>query len=86
MMLMMTALTPFLFIGDSCAQRFSPLFFSAWLRRVFTGNVVHVFNRRTVARCWMIQSNSVGSGHMNLCFPFVENGEGGSHHGNEERI
>jgi hypothetical protein len=43
-----------------------------------------VFNRRTVARCWMIRATAVGSSHMTLCFPFVENGEGGSHHGNDQ--
>lgn len=53
-------------------------------RRVSLGGGVAVFNRRTVARCWMIRATAVGSSHMTLCFPFVENGEGGSHHGNDQ--
>lgn len=54
-------------------------------RRVSLGGDVAVFNRRTVARCWMIRATAVGSSHMTLCFPFVENGEGGSHHGNNDQ-
>ena len=30
------------------------------------------FNRRTVARCWMIRATVVGSRHMTLCCPLIE--------------
>lgn len=83
-MLIGAIVTRFLRVASASRNIFLLTINFLYCRDALLSSAVAVFNRRTVARCWMIRATAVGSSHMTLYFPFVENGEGGSHHGNDQ--
>ncbi len=83
-MLIGEIVTLFFDAGKCLAVPFLPVNHFAPTQRDVSEVGASAFNRRTVARYWMIRATAVGSRHMTLCFSFIENGEGGSHHGNDQ--